>query len=264
MDKDLCSIRMHASLGGEHLSGAEQLVGFDDLQPLAATLLKRALEHERGCADQVRITIDPVRRSELVAGRLLPMRSLYCEDVCRAREAVTGRLAAAGVSELAAAAAIRLLSSGPAPGGGVMRGALLIDAVSGQRLESDSRRGVRVSRLGLAPMLRERFAARMLDEGLDPRRVGEAVVLASKVQQAPGVVAELCWSDDPSYVTGYVTTQDGYFRYSPLKEAGDHRGGRAFFVQPGSDLVALVEFLERTPFLVTELGEMFDCDEVLP
>jgi len=189
---------------------------------------------------------------------MLPLRSLYCEDVYRARASAAERIVAAGVSRSAADAAVRLLAEGPAPGGGVMRGAVLIDAVSGCRLESDSCRGVRVSRLGLAHALRESFAARMLGEGLDPRRVGEAVVLASKVQSAPGVMAELCWSDDPSYVTGYVATREGYFRYTPLKESGDRRGGRVFFVQPGVDLADLVNFLERTPFLVTDLGGLFD------
>ena len=32
----------------------------------------------------------------------------------------------------------------------------------------------------------------------------EALVLASKVQSAEGIVGELCWSDDPDDTIGYV------------------------------------------------------------
>ena len=111
----------------------------------------------------------------------------------------------------------------------------------------DGVRGVRVSRLGVAPTLRDGFASYLASRGVDPRRVGEAMVLASKVQSCAGTIAELCWSDDPSYVTGYVAAGDTYHRISPLKEAGDPFGGRAFFIRPGTDLGELVTYLERTP-----------------
>jgi 6-carboxyhexanoate--CoA ligase len=39
------------------------------------------------------------------------------------------------------------------------------------------------------------------------QRVKEAPVLATKVSAHPATIAELCWSDDPEYITGYVTSK---------------------------------------------------------
>ena len=77
------------------------------------------------------------------------------------------------------------------------------------------------------------------------------MVLAAKVAAAPGMVAELCWSDDPEYTTGYVASpRHGYVRIPCLKEKNSSNGGRAFFVSPDADLEALQHFLEEQPVLV--------------
>ena len=34
-----------------------------------------------------------------------------------------------------------------------------------------------------------------------------SIVLATKVSAHPATVAELCWSDDPEYITGYVASR---------------------------------------------------------
>ena len=77
------------------------------------------------------------------------------------------------------------------------RGALLVDAHSFTRLEKDPERGVRASCMDFQGTYRsvskkEHFL--------------EALILASKVAHAPGICAELCVSDDPDYVTGYVAS----------------------------------------------------------
>ncbi len=256
MKRDLYSIRMHADGPSGHLSGAEQLVPFEELNDLAFDLLQRAFNHERGEAERIQITIDPVLPGELVQGRLLAAQTHILPDVAAARAHALALLESAGVSPRAAESALAQLAKGPALGGGVMRGAMLVDAVSGERIELDGVRGVRVSRLGVAPTLRDDFASYLASRGVDPRRVGEAMVLASKVQSCAGTIAELCWSDDPSYVTGYVAAGDTYHRISPLKEAGDPFGGRAFFIRPGTDLGELVTYLERTPYLVSDLARL--------
>jgi len=54
----------------------------------------------------------------------------------------------------------------------------------------------------------------------------EAIVLASKVVSAPRIIAEICMSDDPDYVTGYVAAPSiGYQRTTRLKEPGGPDGG---------------------------------------
>ena len=82
------------------------------------------------------------------------------------------------------------------------------------------------------------------------------MILSGKVLNAPGIVAELCWSDAPDYVTGYVAApQCGYQRISQLKAAGDKRGGRVFFVDRTKVTVTvLVDYLERQPVLFDAAG----------
>jgi 6-carboxyhexanoate--CoA ligase len=131
-----------------------------------------------------------------------------------------------------------------------MRGAMLIDAISGRRLEADQSRGVRVSRMDADPAASEAIDLLLNGQSLANPRVLEAWILASKVALYPQIVAELCWSDDPDYLTGYVASaQFGYQRITHLKEAGSQIGGRIFFVQTGSDLGALVTKLQSEPVL---------------
>ena len=56
----------------------------------------------------------------------------------------------------------------------------------------------------------------------------EALVLATKVQSCPGIVGELCWSDDPDYTVGYVACNGIYHRIPNMKEMGNPIGGRVF------------------------------------
>ena len=67
------------------------------------------------------------------------------------------------------------------------------------------------------------------------------------------VRAEICWSDDPDYVAGYVASRHGgYVRFPHMKERGDPLGGRIYFVDAHSfDLVADEGYLESHPVLVT-------------
>ena len=86
--------------------------------------------------------------------------------------------------------------------------------------------------------------------------MAEALVLAGKVLHAPGIVAELCWSDDPAYVVGYVAApQFGYRRITRLKAPGDGRGGRALFVRTTEwDQDDFVAYLEQQAVLFDALG----------
>ena len=80
----------------------------------------------------------------------------------------------------------------------------------------------------------------------------EAVVLATKVANAPGIVGEICVSDDPDYVTGYVATKEiGYCRITTIKEKGDPCGGRIFLYRgPREGVAETIEYLQKQCVLV--------------
>jgi len=263
MDATLYSIRMHASRGGSHLSGAERLVPAGELEHLAAALVRRALDHPRGVADAIRVTVELVPAAQLRRGRLPDLRTLTVSDWQQGRRAALHFLRTAGVAEDSARCAMAALAAGAAPDGGSMRGAMLVDAASGERLEPDQARGVRASRMDISTAAEQQLRRGLAELGLDNPHVREALVLAAKVLSAPGVVAELCWSDDPDYTAGYVAAPPlGYLRFPHLKPSGDPRGGRAFFVRrPGLELAALIEFLETTPLLFDAVGRLHPAAE---
>jgi len=137
-----------------------------------------------------------------------------------------------------------------------MRGAMLIDAETGKRFEPDRSRGVRVSPVRLERRSVERIDRELSALGLTHFRTKEALALATKVAYAPGIVAELCWSDEPDYTAGYVADRTkGYVRFPHLKQVGNGFGGRAFFVTHDDlDRNALMAYLQETPVLITEIG----------
>ena len=258
MGGEFYSVRMRASRLRDHLSGAERLVPTEDVEAVAGQLVRRALNHERGAPDSIRLSLDRVMEDELRRARLPALRTLRVADYRQGRRAALELLREAGVAARAAEAAVVALADGPAPGGGTMRGALLMDAVTGRRLEIDPARGVRVSRMDLSAAAAKELSAGLAALGLDNPHVREALVLAGKVAATPEIVAELCWSDDPSYVAGYVASAElGYVRLTHLKPAGEERGGRAFFVRGENlNLHRLTTWLERGAVLFDEIGRL--------
>lgn len=129
-----------------------------------------------------------------------------------------------------------------------MRGAMLVDMRTGKRLDPWGQRGVRVSRMSFAD---ETAAITALNAaGYSGVHLEEALVLASKVLSAPGVVGELCISDDPDYTTGYVSYGNTYHRLHHMKPVGSPLGGRLFFVDATADIAAIKNYLETTVTLV--------------
>lgn len=255
MDRDLYSIRMRAEHGGAHCSGAERIAAAGELSALAAELVARALSAGSAPPDRIHCSID--RLTEKVLHRQLPdVKTFAVPDWTTGRACARALLLRAGVAPVAVDAAMTWLAAGPAPGGRVMRGAMIIDAQTGVRLETDPARGVRVSRMDLALAARQPVSAALAAAGLGHHRVAEALALAGKVLAAPGLVAELCWSDAPDYLSGYVADPlHGYQRITRLKAAGDVFGGRALFVRTnGWQLEEFVAYLERQAVLFDGLG----------
>jgi 6-carboxyhexanoate--CoA ligase len=209
MEETWYSIRMRAAeggaheTGGRHISGAERLARREDLETYAAELIQRAFSHSRGEADFVKMTIEKLPSATL---RIPPLAlsTVQVQDEAEGRETAARMLQQIGVSPLAVQTGLTLLQAATN-----YRGAILLDGKTGERLDDRGLKGVRVSRMDWD----RDFYAQWCEE--HPRfrssRIAEAVALASKVSYHPCTLAELCWSDDPDYVTGYVASaQIGY------------------------------------------------------
>ena len=124
-----------------------------------------------------------------------------------------------------------------------MRGAMLYDIATGTRLEPDQLRGVRATYM-------DALHSSVVDSCKN--HFNEAIVLATKVANAPGMVAELCISDDPNYVTGYVASKElGYVRIMKMKEMNDENGGRIFlFDSRKAKAENCIEYLQKKKVLV--------------
>lgn len=229
----LFSVKMRSSSGGRHVSGAERFSDESGVCGVVSGLAARALSHERGTPDMVNIRVESVPRGEVVHIPALKVRTERADTPQAGIDAAARLLLKAGVADPGRALEILRCA-------GQMRGAMILDARTLERLEPDFSRGVRVTNMdssethpGGVSSVKNHFS--------------EALVLASKTASAPGIIAEFCVSDDPGYVTGYVASRDlGYVRIEKLKEYGDSRGGRIFFYDgPKAELDAAIRYLEQ-------------------
>lgn len=249
-DLPLFCVKMRASAAGAHVSGAERIVPAAHVPEVAAALAARALAHPKGTPDDIRIRVEPAGDPLRIPA--LPVATertaTAAEGLARAAEL----LAADGVARVPEIMALFRETY-------AMRGAMLLDADTLERLEPDRARGVRATRMDAAPEGSGPCAAPAAPGGsgalprpLAKNHFAEAIVLASKVQAAPGIVAEICVSDDPDYATGYVASKSlGYRRITTIKEKGDPCGGRIFlFRGPRSLVPDCIRFLQERSVLV--------------
>jgi 6-carboxyhexanoate--CoA ligase len=253
---NLISIRMRASkkIGSRqneadrekemHVSGAEGLYEDRDVQKVVKKYIERAINHPKGRADKIIITIEETGHEpkEIPA---LPVATIICSAPSEAGNIIMRLLQSSGISRKAVDAAFRSIRRGN------MRGAALVSAEKGIRLDPDIERGVRVSRLGIGKEALKLLSSRLSRYGINNDTVKEALVLASKVASDADVIAELCISDDPYYTTGYIASQKfGYMRIPNIKRKGSKIGGRAFFVDEGANTGKIMRYLERDPVLI--------------
>ena len=230
--------------GGRHISGAERVVPREKVEEIVSIMIERAFSHTRGQADFINIIVEKVDVSTIQQVPLLPIYSAEALSVKEGHRAAEQTLVEAGVTSGGAKQGIlNLLSLTDS-----IRGAMLLSAVTGQRLDNADDRGIRVSRMDIEN--EESFISHLMEQGIHNLHVREALVLASKVAAGPGIVAELCWSDDPEYTTGYVASAVGYTRIPHCKPLGSPIGGRIFFVNPAADVLLLEKYLQQQPVLV--------------
>ena len=238
---ELYSVRMRAAQGGphekggHHISGAERIVKLEEVGAIAQSLADRALYHSKGTADFINITVDVIQSNEITYIDCLQVEEHRANTIAEAHQLAIELLQGTHITEVAIQNAMTFLKELDSS----MRGAMLVDATTGKRIDIGNR-GVRVSHM-------DSFDSESLG---DNEHMREALVLASKVQSAEGIVGELCWSDDPDYTVGYVACNGIYHRIPKMKELGSHIGGRVFFVRSEIDRESVIEYLEKAPVLV--------------
>lgn len=243
------SLKMRASqqVDGKavHISGAEKIIVPDQVEAVAAQLIRRAMTHPKGSPDNINLKVERLEDEQIHRLTALPVSTMETKTPSEGWQTVAVLLSKIGIEN-----GVEILSLLPQTYG--MRGAMLLDLSDLTRLEPDPDRGVRATYMDYA----EATGSALKTQGSNTH-FNEALVLATKVVSHPNIRAEICFSDDPDYVTGYVASKElGYVRVTTLKEKGDPNGGRIFLYDGPKDQVAdCIRYLQEQPVLVARCGE---------
>lgn len=249
--------------GGRHISGAEMIVEAEAVELVIKKLLDRAFYHSKGEADFINISLQQITAEEMFNIPALDITTVEVDSYQKGRECLVMALQKIGFSLKKACFLVHTLEhSDP------MRGALLIDLHTLKRIDSNQNRGIRVTGMDWCPHLKQDLELRLIEAGINNIHLKEALALASKVVKAPGIVAEICWSDDPDYPAGYIASKElGYMRITQLKPLGDSRGGRVFcFDSSSASLEECIKWLEKEIVLINRLPIIkgkISCDQFM-
>lgn len=226
----------------EHVSGAEKILPQQELPQQMEALLSRALHHAKGKADFINLKIEAVAPENLQYIEALPVSTHEAATPAEGLQFMCQIMAELGLTPDKCQKILELFQSTYG-----MRGAMLLDVDTLERLEPDQQRGIRATYMdSIAP----KGEAKAICDGKN--HFQEALVLASKVLSAPNIIGELCMSDDPDYITGYIATRDkGYIRITQLKKIGCPDGGRIFLYRgPKSQVEDCIQYLQEQRVLV--------------
>ena len=249
------SIKMRCSKGGphgeggKHISGAERILREDEIEEELINVYRRAITHERGKPDFINLKIEEIDEDDVIYRKRLNINQHQVNSKEEGLNLAKDILKENSVSEESAEIAIQTLLDLEES----MHGAMLIDKDTGKRIDDKGIKGVRVT--GIASADITKYKESLKNDGREGLHLEEALILASKIASCKGIVAELCWSDDPSYVIGYVAAKDNYERIPILKEEGNPIGGRVFFIDSNQlnddyTLNDLIDYLENQIVLI--------------
>ena len=249
------SIKMRCSKGGpheeggKHISGAERILREDEVEQELINVYRRAITHERGKPDFINFKIEEIDEDDIIYKKRLNINQHHVNSKEEGLNLAKELLKENAVSEESANIAIQTLLNLKES----IHGAMLFDKDTGNRIDNRGIRGVRVT--GMASADVAEYSDSLKNDGREGLHLEEALILASKIASCKGIAAELCWSDDPSYVIGYVGTKDSYERIPILKDEGNPVGGRVFFVDANElnddyTLDDLIDYLEKQVVLI--------------
>ncbi|SNR76227.1 6-carboxyhexanoate--CoA ligase [Desulfurobacterium atlanticum] len=253
--KKLFSIKMRACRSGEHISGAERIAQEQQIPEITKQLSQRALNHSKGKPDLINIKIELLEK-EPIPLKLLSIYEIEDQRNYTLKEILSKLFQKANIDESVGFSVYKALISGASPSGRVMRGAMVVDILTGVRLEPDKFRGIRASYMDITQEAFEKLK-KITGDRFTPN-MKDAVILSTKVLHHKNVIAELCISDDPDYTTGYFSIKGvGYIRIKDIKPYGLPKGGRAFFVKGTVKLKEFIEYMESTPVLMVDTDKYY-------
>ena len=235
----------HTGSVQEHVSGAEKILPQQELPQQMEALLSRALHHAKGKADFINLKIEAISSENLQYIEALPVSTHEAANPAEGRQFMCQIMRELGLTPDKCQKILELFQATYG-----MRGAMLLDVDTLERLEPDQQRGIRATYMdSIAP----KGETKAICDGKN--HFQEALVLASKVLSAPNIIGELCMSDDPDYITGYIATRDkGYIRITQLKEMGCPDGGRIFLYRgPKSQVEDCIKYLQEQRVLVKNI-----------
>lgn len=240
---ELYSVKMRGAKNDKHISGAENIIAKENLDKVVSALISRALEHSKGSADFINLKLEKVEDYDYI--NPLESTTINVTNVTEGFLGLKKVLSDIGLSNNVIEEAVKILNEIRD-----MRGAVILDIHTLERLEKSKDRGVRVTYMDLE----NRDETGLTKSQKYNTHFIEALVLATKVMAVPSIVAELCYSDDANYTAGYVATkQFGYVRFDYLKEKGQTSGGRVFlFDSSKGKLEEAIEYLENRRVIVKD------------
>lgn len=259
----LYNIKMRSSKGGpheeggKHISGAERILSEDKVEDELIKMYQRAINHEKGQGDFINIKIQKVNEEDIIYVSRLSVKEHDVKTKEEGLELAKKLLKENDINEIAIENGINSLLNLQDS----MHGAMLIDKDSGERLDDRNNRGVRVTGMGFADnfeygkLSNIKAANDINQEKTQGMHFKEALVLSSKVANCKGIIGELCWSDDPNYLTGYIASSKTYNRIPIMKDQGNPIGGRIFFVDSNLlddeyTIENIIDYLENQVVLI--------------
>ncbi|MCO4330617.1 6-carboxyhexanoate--CoA ligase [Staphylococcus hyicus] len=219
------SVKMRASQNHGHISGAETICEANDIEQTIARYFQKGFQHENGIPDFLNLKIEKVR-TPIVQINALPVIDNPHLKLLNLAQKVN-------ITKEAIEQAWRYIRDETC-----YRGAIIIDAYSGNRIDDFGERGCRATHF----CFKQQGKNSLISE-----RVKDALAIASIFQSNEGVVGELCVSDDLNYTTGYFANKEGYHRLYHLKTKGSREGGRVIFVNHQFHLESFLYFCQKQP-----------------
>ncbi len=248
MDKKYFSIKMRASRNDTHLSGAERIVKEKEIKKVLDQLYKRGFKKN---PDNLTIKIEEIKKEIKFIQKTLKIENLKFKNQKTANEKAIDLISNhTGIKRDIVKFYIDLIHNGASPDRENMRGAMIVNT-DGERIEFDKYRGIRTVLVDYEN--REKAVEKFLKNGYT-ERTADALALTTKNLNYPDMIAEYCISDEADYTTGYVSIGNIYYRFIPLKEKGNKKGGRIYFVKNSISLKDFYDYLQKEPVLIKDVN----------